>query len=211
MNKIEKSIVDSLNGVTSRTCDWKLFSSRKVNSTMELKSDKEKKLYNALCEFLTDKDTTISVLPCNKFSTMFVDWCNDKLIENINVIVDIKLLEKCLKYYFLENHLELNRYFAIAMNSNDDKLYIVSVCRESGIYQIKENTTSDTSLENDTSDDIDTTSDNSNMAKISKHIADIVRLSKDFSNVDKIDIIKTLEKMLEVNATVNVTKKTKTA
>lgn len=210
MNKIEKSILDSLNGVTSRTCDWKLFSSRKVNSTMELKSDKEKKLYNALCEYLADKDTTISVLPCNKFSTMFIDWCNDKLIENINVIVDVKLLEKCLKYYFLENHLQLNRYFAIAMNSKDDKLYIVSVCRESGIYQIKENTTSDTSLENDTSDDIDT-SDNSNMAKISKHIADIVRLSADMSTTDKIDIVKTLEKMLEVNATVNVTKKTKSA
>ena len=210
MNKIEKSILDSLNGVTSRTCDWKLFSSRKVNSTMELKSDKEKKLYNALCEYLADKDTTISVLPCNKFSTMFIDWCNDKLIENINVIVDVKLLEKCLKYYFLENHLQLNRYFAIAMNSKDDKLYIVSVCRESVIYQFKENTTSDTSLENDTSDDIDT-SDNSNMAKISKHIADIVRLSADMSTTDKIDIVKTLEKMLEVNATVNVTKKTKSA
>ena len=211
MNKIEKSIIDGLNGVTSRVTDWKLFSSRKVNSNMELKSDKEKKLYNALCEYLADKDNTISVLPCNKFSTMFIDWCNDKLIENISVIVDIKLLEKCLKYYFLENHLQLNRYFAIAMNSKDDKLYIVSVCRESGIYQIKENATSDTSLENDISDDVDNINDNSNMSKISKHIADIVRLSADMSTTDKIDIVKTLEKMLEVNATVNVSKKTKTA
>jgi hypothetical protein len=142
---------------------------------------------------------------------MFVDWCNDKLIENVSVIVDVKLLEKCLKYYFLEHHLELNRYFAIAMNSKDDKLYIVSVCRESGIYQIKENAASDTSLENDTSDDLDTTSDNSNMAKISKHIADIVRLSADFSTTDKIDIVKTLEKMLEVNATTSVVKKSKLA
>lgn len=208
MNKIEKSILDSLNGVTSRACDWKLFSSRKVNSTMELKSDKEKKLYNALCEYLADKDTTISVLPCNKFSTMFVDWCNDKLIENISVIVDVKLLEKCLKYYFLENHLQLNRYFAIAMNSKDDKLYIVSVCRESGIYQIKENTTSENEVENTSEVD---TSENNTMSKIAKHISDIVRLSKDFSNVEKIDIVKTLEKMLEVNATVNVTKKTKSA
>ena len=210
MNKIEKSIIDSLNGVTSRKCDWKLFSSRKVNSTMELKSDKEKKLYNTLCEFLTDKDTTISVLPCNKFSTMFVDWCNDKLIENVSVIVDVKLLEKCLKYYFLENHLQLNRYFAIAMNSNDDKLYIVSVCRESGIYQIKESDKSCNPGEEDNSENEDT-SENDNMSKIAKHISDIVRLSKDFSNVDKIDIVKTLEKMLEVNATINVTKKTKTA
>lgn len=210
MNKIEKSIIDSLNGVTSRTCDWKLFASRKVSSTMKL-TDRENKVYNALCEFLSEKDTSISVLPCNKFITMLVDWGNDKLIENMSTLVDIKTIEKCLKFYFLNNHLQLHRYFALSMNSKDEKIYIVSVCRESGIYQIKENTTSDTSLENDTSDDIDTTSDNSNMSKISKHIADIVRLSKDFSNVEKIDIVKTLEKLLEVNATVNVTKKTKTA
>lgn len=207
MNKIEKSILDSLNGVTSRTCDWKLFASRKVSSTMKL-TDKENKVYNALCEFLSEKDTSISVLPCNKFITMLVDWTNDKLIENITSLVDIKTIEKCLKFYFLNNHLQLHRYFALSMNSKDDKIYIVSVCRESGIYQIKENTTSENEVENTSEND---TSENDNMSKIAKHISDIVRLSKDFSNVDKVDIVKTLEKMLEVNATVNVTKKTKTA
>ena len=204
MNKIEKSIIDSLNGVTCRNGNWKLFASRKVSSNMKL-NDKEIKVYNALCEFLSDKDTTISVLPTSKFTTMLVDWTNEKLIENLSTLVDIKTLEKCLKFYFLNNHLSLNRYFCLSVNNTDDKLYIVSVCRESGIYQIKENVTTDSdTVESDTTE-------NNDLQKIAKYLNDIARLAKDFSNTDKIEVIKNLEKLLNVNATVSVIKAIKQA
>ena len=206
MNKIEKSIVDGLNGITSRSGNWKLFANRKVSESMKL-SEKETKVYNALVDFLTDKDTTISVLPSSRFTAMLIDWSNEKLIELPSALVDIKTLEKCLKYYFLQNHLTLNRYFCLAMNNSDEKIYIVSVCRESGIYQIKESASSDTSEES--SEVVD--SDNSTMGKISGHISDIVRLSKDMTTEEKIDIVKTLEKLLEVKATTTVIKKTVSA
>lgn len=213
MNAIEKSIIDGLNGVTSRKGIWKLFSSRYVSSTMELKTEKDKALYSAISEFLSDKDTTITTLPIKKFKSMFIDFSNDKLIESIGKIVTEKDIEKALKFYFKENHLKLNRYFCLAMNSKDkDNVYIVSVCRESGIYKFRESElTSGNESENeeDTSDikKMGLDSSNSDMVKIAGHITDIARLSKDFNKADKIDIIKALEKMLEVNATVNVSKK----
>ena len=197
MNKIEKSIVDGLNNVTSRKGNWKLFASRKVSASMKL-NEKESKVYNALSEYLLDNDTSICVLPTTKFTTMLLDWTNEKLIELPSVLVDIKTLEKCLKYYWLENHLKLHRYFAIAMNENDDKLYIVSVCCESGIYQLKD--TSDKTSENASeNDDENATNENDTMSKIAKHISDIVRLSKDFATSDKLEIVNQLSSMLKVD------------
>ena len=206
MNKIEKSIIDSLNGVTSRKGNWKLFSSRYVSSKMELKTEKDKTIYSELCNFLSNEDNTISVLPIKSFKTMFIDFSDEKVIESIGKIVTEKDIEKALKYYFLENHLTLNRYFCLAMNENDDSnVYITSVCRESGIYKIKENELPSNS-ENEDNENVEN-SDNSVMVKITKHLNDIARLAKEFDNADKVDIVKTLEKLLEVNATVNVTKK----
>jgi len=84
-------------------------------------------------------------------------------------------------------------------------LYIVSVCRESGIYQIKENVTTDSdTVESDTTE-------NNDLQKIAKYLNDIARLAKDFSNTDKIEVIKNLEKLLNVNATVSVIKAIKQA
>ena len=203
MNKIEKSIVDSLNGVTSRSGNWKLFSSRYVSSNMELKSDKDKKLYNAISEFLSDKDSTISVLPIKQFKSMFIDFSNDKLIENIGKIITEKDIEKALKYYFLENHLKLNRYFALAMNEKDtNNVYIVSVCRESGIYQIKDKTESDD----------DKTENNDVLLKIATLLNSVYALSKDLDNETKKTIVAEFNNAMAIKekATVNA-KKTKIA
>ena len=203
MNKIEKSIVDSLNGVTSRNGNWKLFSSRYVSSTMELKSDKDKKLYNAISEFLSDKDNTISVLPIKQFKSMFIDFSNDKLIESIGKIITEKDIEKALKYYFLENHLKLNRYFALAMSEKDtNNVYIVSVCRESGIYQIKEKTENDD--EKTENDDV--------LLKIATLLNSVYALSKDLDNETKKTIVAEFNNAMAIKekATIN-TKKTKIA
>lgn len=186
MNKIEKSIVDSLNGVTSHKGNWKLFSSRCVNSNMELKSEKEKKLYNVLSEFLSDKDININVLPIAKFKTMFVDWSNEKTIESINTLVTESNIEKCLKKYFLENHLKLNRYFALAMSEKDtNNIYIVSVCRESGIYQIKEKT----EKEESENENLKKPEDNETLLKIATLLNSVYALSKDLDNETKKNII----------------------
>lgn len=190
MNKIEKSIVDSLNGVTNKVTNWKLFTSRYVSSEFELKTDKEKKFYSVLCDFLRDKDTTITMLPISKFTTMFIDWNNEKVIENVSSLIDIKLIEKCLKMYFLEFHLELNRYFCLASNNseNDNNIYIVSVCRESGIYQIKDKTEKSGTAENDNQALL--------LAKISNLLNSVVSLSSELDNTIKTDIVKSFSDLM---------------
>ena len=202
MNKIEKSIIDSLNNVTSKKCDWKLFSTRYVKNDMNL-NDRELKVYNSLSEFLAGKDTTITTIPAARFISMFIDWNNSKLIELPSVLVDIKTIEKCLKYYFLKNHLELYRYFCLSMNKKENVLYIVSVCRESGIYQIKENAAANNETENAAA------ADNSNISKISGHVSNIATLAANMTASEKIEIIKNLEKLLNVNATTTIIKKNK--
>ena len=204
MNKIEKSIVNGLNGVTSSNGAWKLFSSRNVNSNMELKNEKEKKLYSALCEFLSDKDTSISVLPCNKFTTMFIDWSNEKLIELPSVLVDVKMIEKCLKFYFLENHLTLNRYFCLCMHENDDKVYITSVCRESAIYRIKEVESKETE---ETEEESATTEEGNTLLKIATLLNSVYALSKDLDNTTKKSIVDDFIKSMKVVEVAEVVKK----
>lgn len=197
MNKIETSIINGLNGVTNKKCEWKLFSSRYVNSTMELKTDKEKKLYTAIEKYLFDRDTSITVLPIKSFITMFVKWDNGKLIENVSTLVTVKDIEKCLKYYYLKNHLTLNRYFCLTVNSSSDNtVFITSVCRESGIYSIKE--------KNDTTEN-DTTENKDTMDKIADMINNINLLCRGMSIDDKKQVVSMLEKSL--NLKVNKVKK----
>ena len=205
MNKIEKRIIDSLNGITSRNCNWKLFSSRYVNSEFELKTEKEKKFYSVLCDFLRDKDTTITMLPISKFTTMFIDWNNEKVIENISTLIDIKLIEKCLKMYFLEFHLELNRYFCLASNNseNDNNIYIVSVCRESGIYQIKDKTEKSDTTENNDQAVL--------LAKISNLLNSVVSMSTELDNSIKSDIVKSFSNLMLASENKEVDKLVKNA
>lgn len=201
LNAMEQSIVDGLNGITSSNGAWKLFSTRYVKSNFELKSDKEKKLYSAIVEFLSDKDTSISVLPCNKFTTLFIDWSNEKLIELPGILVDVKMIEKCLKYYWLKNHLTLNRYFALAMKENDDKVYIVSVCRESAIYQLKES--AETSADDSDSENSETSEETKNLLKINSLLNSVASLAKSFDNDTKKEIVNSLASLLNVSNTSN--------
>lgn len=143
LNAIEQGIVDTLNGVTNKKVTWKLFSSRYVNNDMELKTEREKKVYTFLCEFLeNEKNRAWSMLNTKKFKTLFVEWGNSKLIESVNLLVTEREIDKALKFYFKENSLTLSKYFGLAMNSdkNDKNVYIVQLCRESGIYQFREKT-----------------------------------------------------------------------
>lgn len=211
MNKIEKSIIDGLNNVTNRNGNWKLFSSRYVNSNMELKSDREKSLYQVVSNYLNENRDTINVLPIDRFTTQFVKWDNGKVLESINTLVTVKEIEKCLKFYFLENHLELNRYFALSVNNceNDNNVYIVSVCRESGIYQIKEKTSENkTTSENDTSEVDEVTN---NLLKISTLINSIASLSSGLDNDTKKSIVTELTNKLEVSSMATASKVTKIA
>lgn len=200
LNAMEQSIVDGLNGITSSNGAWKLFSTRYVKSDFELKSDKEKKLYSAIVEFLTDADNTVSVLPCAKFTTLFVNWSNEKLIELPGILVDAKMIEKCLKYYWLKNHLTLNRYFALAMKKNDDKVYIVSVCRESAIYQLKES--AETSAD-DSDGENPGVADTDDLLKINTLLNSISSLAKSFDNDTKKEIVNSLASLLNVSNTSN--------
>lgn len=211
MNKIEKSIVDGLNNVTSRNGNWKLFSSRFVNSDMELKSDRERQLYQVISNYLNDNKNNINILPIDRFTTQFVKWDNGKVLESINTLVTVKEVEKCLKFYFLENHLELNRYFALSVNNceSDNNVYIVSVCRESGIYKIKEKTSENkTTSENDTSEVDEVTN---NLLKISTLINSIASLSTGLDNDTKKSIINELASKLEVSSMATASKVTKIA
>lgn len=211
MNKIEKSIVDGLNNVTSRNGNWKLFSSRFVNPNMELKSDRERQLYQVISNYLDDNKNNINILPIDRFTTQFVKWDNGKVLESINTLVTVKEIEKCLKFYFLENHLELNRYFALSVNNceSDNNVYIVSVCRESGIYQIKEKTSENkTTSENDASEVDEVTN---NLLKISTLINSIASLSIGLDNDTKKSIINELASKLEVSSMATASKVTKIA
>ena len=211
MNKIEKSIVDGLNNVTSRSGNWKLFSSRFVNPNMELKSDRERQLYQVISNYLDDNKNNINILPIDRFTTQFVKWDNGKVLESINTLVTVKDIEKCLKFYFLENHLELNRYFALSVNNcdSDNNVYIVSVCRESGIYQIKEKTSENkTTSENDASEVDEVTN---NLLKISTLINSIASLSTGLDNDTKKSIINELASKLEVSSMATASKVTKIA
>ena len=143
LNAIEQGIIDTLNGITNKKVIWKLFSSRFVNPTMELKTEREKKVYEFLCQFLEKESSkSWSMLNTKKFKTLFVEWGNSKLIESVNLLVTEKEIDKALKFYFKENHLTLSKYFGLAMNNcKDDKnVYIVQLCRESGIYKFREET-----------------------------------------------------------------------
>lgn len=206
MNKIEKSIIDGLNNVTSRNGNWKLFSNRYVSSTMKLKSDREKQLYQVVSNFLNENKDTINVLPIDGFTTQFVKWDNGKVLESINTLVTVKEVERCLKMYFLNNHLNLNRYFAIAVNNceNDNNVYIVSVCRESGIYQIKEKTSENkTTSENDNSEVDEITA---NLLKISTLINSVASLASSLDNDTKKSIVAELAEKLNVSTMATASK-----
>ena len=177
LNAIEKSIIDSFNGVTNKKVTWKLFSSRYVNKDMELKTEREKKVYAFLCEFLeSEKNKSWSMLNTKKFKTLFVDWGNSKLIESVNLIVTEKEIDKALKNYFKENFLTLSKYFGLAMNSdkNDKNVYIVQLCKESGIYQFREKT-----------ENQDTKKKNTTLETVSKSINDLSTLCNSLNSDDK--------------------------
>lgn len=203
MNKIELSIINGLNASNGVHGNWKLFANRKVSNTMKL-NEKETKVYNALECFLTENALVTTVLPITKFTTMFVDFSNEKLIELPSVLVDVKTIEKCLKFYFLNNHLNLNRYFCLCMNENDDKIYIASVCRESGIYVISEKKASD---END--DDNTTENENNDaeiLLKISTLLNSVYSLAKDLDDNTKENITKEFIQSMGIKKDIEIIK-----
>ena len=202
LNAIEKGIIDSFNGVTNKKVTWKLFSSRYVNSDMELKTEREKKVYTFLGEFLeNEKGKAWSMLNTKKFKTLFVEWGNSKLIESVNLLVTEKEIDKALKFYFKENSLTLSKYFGLAMNSdkNDKNVYIVQLCRESGIYQFREKT-----------ENQDTKKKNVTLDTISKSINNLSTLCNSLSVEDKKQVSTLLLSLASSLGVVgNVTKKSK--
>ena len=116
----------------------------------------------------------------------------------------VKLIEKCLKFYFLENHLTLNRYFCLCMHEGDEKVYITSVCRESAIYRIKEVESKETE---ETEEESAATEEGNTLLKIATLLNSVYALSKDLDNVTKKSIVDDFIKSMKVIEVAEVVKK----
>ena len=203
LNEIEKALIKSLNNANNLNAklNWKIFfSTRKIKSDIQLK-ERENRIYEFLItEF--EYNNLQSIFTVKKFNQLFLDWNNEKFSEKLSVIPTRSEIEKVLKYYFV-NNTDKSKCFYYSMNSEDVE-FIIKANRNLGIYEIKQIETSD-ELNDETSEN---TSDELNdVQKISVLINNIVSLSTNMSNKEKIEIVKNLEKALNVNATTNIIKK----
>ena len=195
LNNIEKALIKSLNYSNNLNVklNWKVFfTTRKIKSDIQLK-ERETRIYEFLItEF--EYNNLQSIFTVKKFNQLFLDWNNEKFSEKLSVIPTRSEIEKVLRYYFVNNP-DISNCFYYAMNS-DDVEFIIKASRNLGIYEIKQVETSE-----NTSDELN------DVQKIPILINNIVSLSTNMNNKEKIDIVKQLEKALNVNATVNIIKK----
>ena len=201
LNEIEKALIKSLNNVNNLNArlNWKVFfSTRKIKSDIQLK-ERENRIYEFLItEF--EYNNLQSIFTVKKFNQLFLDWNNEKFSEKLSVIPTRAEIEKVLKYYFVNNTDE-SKCFYYAMNS-DDVEFIIKASRNLGIYEIKQvETSEENTSEENTSEELN------DVQKIAILINNIVSLSTNMSNKEKIEIVKQLEKALNVDATTNIIKK----
>jgi hypothetical protein len=196
LNEIEKALIKSLNYSNNLNVrlNWKVFfSTRKIKSDIQLK-EREERIYEFLItEFEYNNLQTIFTV--KKFNQLFLDWNNEKFSEKLSVIPTRSEIEKVLKYYFVNNR-DNSKCFYYAMNS-DDVEFIIKASRNLGIYEIKQVETSEESTSEELND----------VQKIAILINNIVSLSTNMTEKEKIEIVKQLEKALNVKATTNIIKK----
>lgn len=204
LNAMEQSIIDGLNGVTSRKGHWKLFSSRYVSKSYKL-TEREQKLYQFIIENCLDDYTKnnaqISInspITIKNLKTRFIDWSNEKLIENVSVITTEKEIEHAIKNVWKEYGLSLNRTLVLCCNddTDDNNIYIASVSRDCNIYKYK-NESSDNST--DKSDSSEIAEDTENLLKINTLLNSVSALAKDFDDDTKKEIVNTLANLLNVS------------
>jgi len=201
LNKIEKDLIKSLNNLNESSCNWRVLKSNKTIKSDLTLNEREQRIYDFIVENFESNNVT-DLHTIKQFNSMFIDWSKETLTEKVSAIPTNKEIEKACKKYFLDN--KPNDVFYLILNS-DNVLFLYRGDFSLGIYEVKQVETSD-ELNDETSDN-ETSDELNDVQKISVLINDIVSLANSMSNKEKIEIVKQLEKALNVNATVNIIKK----
>ncbi len=196
MNNIELSLINGLNACRGKKGSWKLFSNPIINPNMELKREKEKKLYEVVCSYLeNESNKSFSTLPISKFKSLLLQWDNEKVFEKVSTLVTETDLDKVLKFWYKENFLGLgDRCYCLAMNEHDTKnVYIVNVSKSCGIYKFKQE--KEEEKEEETMDD-----ESKILLQISNLLNEVYGLSKNLDSVVRANIVKEFNSTMKLDA-----------